>query len=143
MSFDPKVVIKSTGAMQWMPPSIYKSSCEIDMTFFPFDKQNCTMKFASWTYNAEEVELGILEIDFSSVYGPSNLWYLETVFSEIKKESDATNAKNISTMIFTLNLKRRTLYYTINLLIPCVLISSFSTWVSTCNLGLVPLPTLN
>ena len=45
-----KAVLDSKGRIQWKPPAIYKSSCEIDVEFFPFDEQTCIMKFGSWTW---------------------------------------------------------------------------------------------
>ena len=34
---------------------MFKSSCPIDITWFPFDDQSCEMKFGSWTYNGFKV----------------------------------------------------------------------------------------
>lgn len=34
-----------------------KSSCRIDVTFFPFDVQRCPLKFGSWTYNGLQMDL--------------------------------------------------------------------------------------
>ena len=34
---------------------IFKSTCQIDITWFPFDDQDCEMKFGSWTYNGLKV----------------------------------------------------------------------------------------
>ncbi|XP_045391196.1 neuronal acetylcholine receptor subunit beta-3 [Lemur catta] len=50
-----KVVVKSNGTVIWTPPASYKSSCTMDVTFFPFDQQNCSMKFGSWTYDGTMV----------------------------------------------------------------------------------------
>jgi nicotinic acetylcholine receptor len=67
VSFHSNVVVDYKGSMLWVPPAIYKSSCRIDVEFFPFDEQNCLMQFGecdrdgpanhysthtgSWTYN--------------------------------------------------------------------------------------------
>ena len=50
-----KATLKSTGEVYWRPPAIYKSSCEINVEYFPFDEQSCIMKFGSWTYNGAQV----------------------------------------------------------------------------------------
>ena len=50
-----KATVYSTGEVLWNPPAIYKSSCEMDVEYFPFDKQSCLMKFGSWTYDGNEV----------------------------------------------------------------------------------------
>jgi len=32
-------VVQSDGSVLWIPPAIYKSTCSIDITYFPFDIQ--------------------------------------------------------------------------------------------------------
>ena len=54
VSFKPNVVIYDNGKVLWIPPAIYKSSCEIGVEYFPFDEQNCTMNFGSWTFNSQQ-----------------------------------------------------------------------------------------
>lgn len=50
-----KATLNYTGRVDWRPPAIYKSSCEIDVEYFPFDEQTCIMKFGSWTYDGFQV----------------------------------------------------------------------------------------
>ena len=50
-----KATLRHDGMVVWKPPAIYKSSCEIDVEWFPFDEQSCVMKFGSWTYDGFQV----------------------------------------------------------------------------------------
>jgi nicotinic acetylcholine receptor, invertebrate len=44
---DALVVIYSDGEMMWVPTSIFRSTCSIDIKYFPFDQQNCSMVFGN------------------------------------------------------------------------------------------------
>ena len=46
-----KAILHHNGKVRWNPPAIYKSYFGIDVEFFPFDEQECMMKFGSWTYD--------------------------------------------------------------------------------------------
>ena len=56
-TFPTNIVVRSTGQCEQIPPGIFKSTCRIDITWFPFDDQDCDMKFGSWTYNGFKVWL--------------------------------------------------------------------------------------
>ena len=49
------MVVTHEGLCTYIPPGIFMSTCKIDITWFPFDDQNCEMKFGSWTYNGFKV----------------------------------------------------------------------------------------
>ncbi|GMR51136.1 hypothetical protein PMAYCL1PPCAC_21331, partial [Pristionchus mayeri] len=35
--------------VQFMYPAVYRISCQLDIRFFPYDQQNCTVTISSWT----------------------------------------------------------------------------------------------
>nr|CAD2143357.1 unnamed protein product [Meloidogyne enterolobii] len=82
VSFYSNVVIESNGEMLWVPPAIYKSSCIIDVEFFPFDEQTCAMIFGSWTFNKNEVVISYLgnkrQVELND-YSESAIWDLMEV----------------------------------------------------------------
>ena len=44
------VIVNYDGTNKWYSPASFTSTCKIDVTFFPFDIQTCSLKFGSWTY---------------------------------------------------------------------------------------------
>ena len=55
-----KATLYSTGLVKWEPPAIFKSSCDIDVRYFPFDEQTCWLKFGSWTFDGFQVNVRLL-----------------------------------------------------------------------------------
>ena len=56
-----KATVHYNGLVEWRPPAIYKSSCAIDVEFFPYDEQTCTLKMGSWTYDGFQVWTNLLK----------------------------------------------------------------------------------
>uniref|UniRef100_A0A1B0DBS1 Neurotransmitter-gated ion-channel ligand-binding domain-containing protein n=1 Tax=Phlebotomus papatasi TaxID=29031 RepID=A0A1B0DBS1_PHLPP len=54
-TYHTNIVVKHNGSCLYVPPGIFKSTCKIDITWFPFDDQHCDMKFGSWTYDGNQV----------------------------------------------------------------------------------------
>ena len=76
-------VIQSDGYVMWIPPAIFKSSCSIDITNFPFDSQVCHLKFGVWTSDGFKIDLAFYQV---SVYMCASLlsiiWSLEPGFPQ-------------------------------------------------------------
>lgn len=45
VAYSANVLIFPGGSMYWLPPAIFRSACPIEVTFFPFDWQNCSLVF--------------------------------------------------------------------------------------------------
>ncbi|XP_045570145.1 LOW QUALITY PROTEIN: neuronal acetylcholine receptor subunit alpha-7 [Salmo salar] len=127
-TFHTNVLVNSSGSCQYIPPGILKSTCYIDVRWFPFDVQKCDLKFGSWTYNGWLLDLQILDVDISS-YIPNGEWDLVGVPVKRNELYYDCCKEPYPDVTFTVTMRRRTLYYGLNLLIPCVLISGLALLV--------------
>jgi hypothetical protein len=53
------IVVDNFGNCSWMPPDKLKSSCQLDMEYFPYDTQVCELKFGSWSYRKHLLRLNM------------------------------------------------------------------------------------
>ena len=138
---------------------IYKSYCSIDIQYYPFDIQNCTLKFGTWTYYGALVNLQFLTNNESAVlergwdledYTPSIEWeilsneerlkftrserhgsvFLHSDLRAIRHEKVyACCVEVYLDLTFTCTIQRKPLFYIVNLIVPCVNISVLAVLV--------------
>uniref|UniRef100_A0A3Q2CKM5 Cholinergic receptor, nicotinic, alpha 4b n=1 Tax=Cyprinodon variegatus TaxID=28743 RepID=A0A3Q2CKM5_CYPVA len=118
------------GHIKWTPPAIYKSSCSIDVTFFPFDQQSCKMKFGSWTYDRAKIDLISMASDVDQMdYWESGEWVIVNAVGKYNTKKYECCAEIYADITYYFIIRRLPLFYTINLIIPCLLISCLTVLV--------------
>jgi len=144
-----KATLYNSGRVEWKPPAIYHSSCEMDVEYFPFDEQTCVMKFGSWTYDGYQVDLRHQEEECTSYQehqcmetnpivniGVDLSEFYMSVEWDILAVPAIRNVKYYTCcdepyldITFNITMRRKTLFYTVNLIIPCMGISFLTVLV--------------
>ncbi|CAD5118373.1 DgyrCDS7085 [Dimorphilus gyrociliatus] len=126
---DALAVIQYTGSVLWIPRSIFKSTCPIDITHFPFDIQNCSLKFGSWTYDGWKLDLDFYDnkdsIDTND-YVESNEWKLLGFPARKHTKKYPCCEEPYPDLTFYIRVKRKSAFYNYILILPCVLLSSLT-----------------
>ncbi|KAF7205886.1 acetylcholine receptor subunit epsilon [Nothobranchius furzeri] len=128
------VLISSDGWMYWLPPAIYRSTCAIEITYFPFDYQNCTLVFRSQTYSANELDLilGVedevpiewVHIDPAAFTENGEWAIVHRPARKMINKRYTPDDLEYQEIVFNLVIQRKPLFYIINVILPCSLISS-------------------
>ncbi|XP_053678969.1 neuronal acetylcholine receptor subunit alpha-7-like [Anopheles nili] len=127
-TYPTNVVVRNNGSCLYVPPGIFKSTCKIDITWFPFDDQRCEMKFGSWTYDGFQLDLQLQDEsggDISS-FITNGEWELLGVPGKRNEIYYNCCPEPYIDITFAILIRRKTLYYFFNLIVPCVLIASMA-----------------
>ena len=101
------------------------SLCKVDVTYFPFDTQICVLKFGSWAYNG--LELNVTNLSDSGDLGSfvTNVeWEVNRLPLQRHVIKYGCCPEPYPDVTFYVVLERKPLFYILNLLFPCMLIST-------------------
>ncbi|EYC40298.1 hypothetical protein Y032_0620g740 [Ancylostoma ceylanicum] len=123
-SFQSNLLVYPDGLVNWIPPGIFRISCRIAVAWFPFDLQECFMKFGSWTFDGTKLNLEVDQNGFDlSSYTPNGEWELLDTFVKRNIQHYQCCPEPYYDIVFTFIIRRRVLYYAFNLILPCILIT--------------------
>ncbi|XP_061185501.1 neuronal acetylcholine receptor subunit alpha-7-like [Saccostrea echinata] len=119
------VRVSSTGHCDWFAIQGLEVICDADVTKFPFDSQYCTMKFFIWGYLPHEIDVQFNSSEaFLTLYQENGIWDITDSTSHTQ-----LNFYGYEEIVIGLQLKRRTSYYIVFLMLPKIALTSLLGFV--------------
>ncbi|XP_046575829.1 neuronal acetylcholine receptor subunit alpha-7-like [Haliotis rubra] len=120
------VIVTSDGSARFDVEVKAQTFCKIVITAFPFDHHECKVVIGSDNYFLSELYISYFEAnEFSLVESPE--WEVLQIKSQ--HESELTRMYNLHWFSVSISLKRQSLYYVVNLVLPILIISTLNPFV--------------
>jgi len=123
-------VVESNGLVFWSPPTKFRSTCPVEVTYFPFDDQTCNLKLSSWMYDGSKLDVKSFRenVDLKN-YVSNGEWELLEVKLIEADDKYAIGDEIYPNVQATFKIRRKTLYYMYNIVFPCMMMSTLTVLV--------------
>ena len=112
--------VSSTGAVTWQPTKILTLSCEMDTSFYPFDKQTCDIRLNTFGLNGAELALSS-SLGISMNYFTENgEWIVDSTEVEILTPVDPAGHVHYN-IKYTFRMTRRSAIYWMKIVFPILI----------------------
>ncbi|KAK3094785.1 hypothetical protein FSP39_006203 [Pinctada imbricata] len=103
-----------------------KILCPSDMAYFPFDLQSCPIRTSAWGYFGHEVTLNphVRTMDLT-YFIKNNIWDVDSTSAE----EFSLGTEYTGMISFTVNLRRKPLYFTISMMAPIFLLAMLNPFI--------------
>ncbi|CAF2389439.1 unnamed protein product [Rotaria sp. Silwood2] len=112
------------GTVEWVFPDVFRSYCDVVITYFPFDKQNCTLEIQSWSRPSNELLVR---------HQPQNLrqqnQYIRTEWQVYEIVVRNATMKRYLWLVFHINMKRNYQFYVNHMIFPFSILSCLTLFV--------------
>ncbi|CAL1546815.1 unnamed protein product [Lymnaea stagnalis] len=122
-------VIYASGHVSWIPTLHLRSPCSVNLKYFPFDEQKCSIKFASYGYHGDHLNITYFgstpEHAFDvSDYSSNTNWVLKDHKVAIHVIKHACCHEPYPNMQFDLTFKRNPDYYVHMYILPALMLGA-------------------
>ncbi|KAK3739073.1 hypothetical protein RRG08_025162 [Elysia crispata] len=121
------VRLDHSGWITWKPSQIIRTGCDIDVTYYPFDTQTCSIVVSTWMSTKRDIDIdpqtGNNGLSLNR-YSSSGTWELLSNSLEL-----LPNDHELTRIQFTIKLKRLRTYYIVNIILPVLFLSSTASMV--------------
>ena len=122
--------VTADGFVLWVPGFKWRSSCPVDLTFFPFDKQVCQMEFMNWVYGERSANMTVTDAHVDQNYFvKGGEWSLLSTSVTMISRKIPDFPDTFPAVIVSLTLQRDPSYFTLNVIVPCVIITFMAVLV--------------
>lgn len=115
--------VRYTGQVTRSRVINYRSSCEMSLINYPFDKLNCTLTFTVWRYYASQLNL----MTTSNVLAQHVMYKnseFEILSMEVYREVDSKCCSGPTVYVhYHVVFQRRPFFFLLNMLLPCTLVT--------------------
>ncbi|GFO29089.1 neuronal acetylcholine receptor subunit alpha-3 [Plakobranchus ocellatus] len=121
------VTIVTSGLVHWKPSQVIKTSCDIDVTYYPFDTQVCNIIVSTWMSTKNDIDIDPSSGNDGMIldrYSASGTWELLSNQLEI-----LPNENDLTRIQFKLRLKRLRTFYVLNIILPVLFLSFTASMV--------------
>ncbi|XP_053308424.1 5-hydroxytryptamine receptor 3A-like [Spea bombifrons] len=117
----PYVYVNYEGRIQNYKPIQVVTACSLNIYNFPFDLQNCSLTFTSWLHTIQDINVSLWRTpeevkEDKSLFMNKGEWELLYVLSQYREFVE--HEDSFAEMKFHVVIKRRPLFYAVNLLLP-------------------------
>ena len=118
------VIVESTGKHVWLASLMLRIGCTINVKDFPFDTQNCSFKFGSFTYDMHKLDLRPENYTADlGKYSENVEWELLSMRCAREETLYYRWPHPYSDVTYFLVIKRKPLFLLMNLIFPNILLS--------------------
>lgn len=119
--------ISNAGDVSLILPDMYESTCDADVTNYPFDSQTCSLQFYIPGYYIDDINLEASASSFDMILFEENgLWKITNTSITVARQ-----VNYFQVLKLTLSIERRTAYYVAGLLLPILLMNIIQLLVFT------------
>lgn len=118
------LLLFNNGEVLWVPPAQLSVFCELDLTYWPFDTQNCSFVLGSWTYHGlaldiDRDEKSPVELELQI---ENSEWQVQNVASYRHDKYYSCCTESYPDITYSIQIQRRSATYKTLVLTPSTVI---------------------